>query len=695
MTFTTKETDNGRYSTLLISLLFLFFIQQLTMLVEAIYHHNLLDKKIGLSALGFACFLSLIVLFYKKRGIEFLVHKFVWLFLLIHLLIPWLPAPLRIAATGLGISLFLILFILILSGKLWGKSDLTLSITLAVLTSISLRAFGSTLDISLNGKTAIIGGLLILFAVWLLWRLRDQTTEEKRIDSEVLGSRGSLYLFVTGVFSVFSFIYFFLASPGVLSRWTGADYLTINIIISVSLSLFILLISATKLIRKLRRWLLVLWNVLFCLMLILDIKLNMISLLDSPDTNPLIVYDSILWQDWITYSMLVLSPILFINFSLFKQRIVGESTDKLAGPALFSAFILLILIIILIFTNIWGYVEPIGKFFRHAFYLPFLISAIGMLAPYWFIKNPVKPYFNSHLNRKHLTIIGTVLCCLTVIGILSTQSLPSKMVSNKDELILMTYNLQQGVDCFGNRSYQEQLAVIKKINPDILCLQESDVTKVSGGNNDIVRYFSDKLDYYSYYGPKSVTGTFGAAILSRFPISNCRSIFTYGNKDEIGTAICNILINEESVLVINNHPAGSCLSHQSHLDMLKKFFHENEYIIAMGDFNFTQTSSFYKQINAELTDSWLAIYPDGIGYYHATDQHPGFKVYNPRSGRLFANNRLDMSERIDHIFVSRNFKVTQAKYLPAPASASDHPVHWVVVENANILNIGPHPHDLP
>ncbi len=159
-----------------------------------------------------------------------------------------------------------------------------------------------------------------------------------------------------------------------------------------------------------------------------------------------------------------------------------------------------------------------------------------------------------HANRKHLTIIGIILCCLSITGLVSTQSTPSKVISNKDELILMTYNLQHGVDCFGDRSFQQQLAIIKQINPDILCLQESDVAKVSGGNNDIVRYFSDKLNYYSYYGPKSVTGTFGAAILSRFPISNSKSIFTYGDKDEIGTAVCNVLINEDSVLVINNHP---------------------------------------------------------------------------------------------------------------------------------------------
>ena len=259
-----KDKDNSKYPTVLFSLLFLFFIQELTLLVEAIYRHNLLDKKIGLSTLGFLFFLSPIVLFYKKRGIEFLAYKTVWLFLLIHLLTPWLHASLRIAGTGLCVSLFLIFFILILNGKLWANADLTIGISFSVLISICLRAFGSTLDILLNGKTIIIGWLLIFFAIWLLWRLRVQTTEDEyRIDSEVIGSKGSLYFFVAGLFSVFSFIYFFAASPGVLARWTGANYLVINVIISITITLVIILITSSKLINKLKRWHLVLWNILF------------------------------------------------------------------------------------------------------------------------------------------------------------------------------------------------------------------------------------------------------------------------------------------------------------------------------------------------------------------------------------------------------------------------------------------------
>ncbi len=81
-----------------------------------------------------------------------------------------------------------------------------------------------------------------------------------------------------------------------------------------------------------------------------------------------------------------------------------------------------------------------------------------------------------------------------------------------------------------------------------------------------------------------------------------------------------------------------------------------------------------------MTDAWLAVYPDGIGQYQPMDLNSEFKDRNARSGRLLTDNRLDMSERIDHIFISKSFKVIQASYLPATESASDHPAHWVVVQ---------------
>jgi len=62
-----------------------------------------------------------------------------------------------------------------------------------------------------------------------------------------------------------------------------------------------------------------------------------------------------------------------------------------------------------------------------------------------------------------------------------------------------------------------------------------------------------------------------------------------------------------------------------------------------------------------LTDSWLALHPDGIGVMPDTGEP------------------LDMTQRIDHIFVSPDFEVVESHYIPTPASQTDHPAHWSVI----------------
>ena len=68
-----------------------------------------------------------------------------------------------------------------------------------------------------------------------------------------------------------------------------------------------------------------------------------------------------------------------------------------------------------------------------------------------------------------------------------------------------------------NALIRQQLALIRQVSPDILALQESDSTRISLNNNDYARYYAGKLGYYSYYGPKTLTGTYGTALLSKYP----------------------------------------------------------------------------------------------------------------------------------------------------------------------------------
>ena len=107
---------------------------------------------------------------------------------------------------------------------------------------------------------------------------------------------------------------------------------------------------------------------------------------------------------------------------------------------------------------------------------------------------------------------------------------------------------------------------------------------------------------------------------------------------------------------------------------------QHDIVISMGDYNFTQNSPYYEQITSHLVDSWLARWPDGVGQVdmeHVAPVDAGERKTS--SGKLLGEGRLDMTDRIDHIFVSDNFKVKESHYLPAPESQTDHPAHWAVV----------------
>ena len=117
----------------------------------------------------------------------------------------------------------------------------------------------------------------------------------------------------------------------------------------------------------------------------------------------------------------------------------------------------------------------------------------------------------------------------------------------------MTYNIQQGFDAEGNKNLEGQLAVIRTVNPDILGLQESDTARVANGNVDAVRYFADNLNMYSYYGPTTTTGTFGIALLSKYPIQNPTTFFMYSTGEQTATIHAEISKGGKTYQVFVTH----------------------------------------------------------------------------------------------------------------------------------------------
>jgi len=226
----------------------------------------------------------------------------------------------------------------------------------------------------------------------------------------------------------------------------------------------------------------------------------------------------------------------------------------------------------------------------------------------------------------------------------------------------MTFNTQQSNDDAGEKSFERQLALIRKVSPDILALQESDSARISLNNNDYVRYFAEKMGYYSYYGPTTITGTYGTAILSKYPLLNTRTVFTYSDTDEIAIAEAEIEIHGRRITIYNVHPDGSATAKLIFAKTLLERSQDKPYVIALGDYNLRPDEEGYQLIDRVYIEAWSNVYPTEVSADGVAS--PG-------------------KNRIDHIFVSPSLSVRNPIYVLPPESATDHPVHWAEVSWEN------------
>lgn len=216
-------------------------------------------------------------------------------------------------------------------------------------------------------------------------------------------------------------------------------------------------------------------------------------------------------------------------------------------------------------------------------------------------------------------------------------------------------NTQESNDKFGEKSFEAQLALIRQVNPDILALQETDSTRISLNNNDYVRAFADRLGYYSYYGPKTVSGTYGNAILSKYPILDPRTVFMFSDQDETGVAEAEVEVSGNRFVIYDVHPDSSDPAMLGFAQNLLARSQDKPYVIAMGDYNLRDYEEAYQLIDSVHTNAWTSVYPSEI-----------------------SSDGVDMSgeNRIDHIFLSPNLTALDPTYILPPESATDHPVHW-------------------
>ena len=492
---------------------------------------------------------------------------------------------------------------------------------------------------------------LLLGACLVLSGLQPELNSQKK--------GGNRTISIWGIYLILTLVYFSYSAPAVIARWTEGNYtLIVSLVSLLSLAWVWISIFRPNLLENISsRWVLI-WNLLFTLSLTLTLLAHRVPFpptLDSPAVEvgaPTVLQMIPLWL------MLLLFPVLYLDLQIFldKMHSSDQPARSLVPGILLGSISLVVLIFINIFTNVWGYIEPISPLFRNTFWLSYFLLSTGITLLVWVTirGKPTPQEEPAQAGHWAWTVLLVIIFLVTLVLALP-ESHDQADASAKTSLRVMTFNTQQSNDEFAEKSLEAQLALMRQVSADIISLQETDSTRISLNNNDYVRYFADKLGYYSYYGPKTVTGTFGTAILSRFPLENTRSSFMYSDKDETGVAEAEVEVGGVRFTIYDVHPDSSDSAMLDFAQTLLLRSQDKPYVIALGDYNLRDYEEAYQLIDSVYTNAWTSVYPSEI-----------------------SPDGVDMSgdNRIDHIFMSPNLSALNPTYILPPESATDHPVHW-------------------
>jgi len=652
-----SESHQGR-DIILFSIGFLFFFQLISDFIEAVYVFGLLGTGIPPEIVSVLFLFSpVLLLLFGKKLPGWLLVAAGELMLLCRVLEVMVDTRGKMIVAGLGVAAFLVFMPGLFAGHEHKRGEsLGIGLMLGLAASIALRAVNSGVDISTHGGLQAIGWLLAVVAGYLLWRLRKPSAEANAPPKAA--STGRVVGLSLGLACALLLLYFAFASPNVIARWTGADYLSVLIaaVMGLCLTAGIWLMKGRATFNLSSRIVLI-WNIVFVLALVTTILPYQIGFPDSPAGYPLAEPSVAGFYQIPLYLMLLTFPVILIDFKLFAEALIdGRPTPRALGTGFtVAALFMLVMILAHVFTTVYDYIPVIGPYFRDQFWLVYLILGVGLTLATLLIHKEGHAQEQAVTSEKVKSAVRWALLFLVgiaLVGARQTAATPVSPTADASSLRVFTYNVQQGYSEDGLWNFDGQLELIQEMNPDILGLQESDTNRIAGGNTDLVRYFADRLDMYSYYGPTSVTGTFGIALLSKYPIENPHTYFLYSIGEQVAVIEAQISVGGQTFNVYVTHLGndGPIVQQEGFLEIVAG----KEDVIAMGDFNFRPPTEQYTLTTETLDDAYLL------------------------STQVVEAAGFDLADCIDHVFVTPNTQIGEARYLVGPQS--DHPAMFVVVE---------------
>lgn len=660
-----ERFQKGPYARItLYAVLLLFFFQLIWDFVEAIYAFGLMGTDIPVEIVSVLfLFTPLFLLLWRGQLSLRSLTVFGMLMIISRLMEVMLSTRGRMIVSGIGVGAFMMLFPALLSRRAQAESDdaaLDFSAGLMVAVSLSalFRGVNSGIDISTVGMFQIIGWFLALVAAWLLMKQPGDTAAANREadhrSNQSKPAKGGLTSLSLGITAIFIFVFFAFGAPNVIARWAGLDLLWVEITFMAAAALTAWGMSQPRILARMQDvQLLRAVNISFMVLLMLAILPHQIQFPGAASGYPL-SEPTINWIHLLPlFLMLVLSPVLFLNLSAFSRALIAlkPTARSLGGSFSLASLFWLFLILAHISTTVYDYLPVIGPPFRDRFWLVFLIAGAAMLAPLWRRDMP-KSQIHTPL-KKAVPALVTILALAAVGGVMLRTASPAEADSETRKLRLLTYNIQQGYSEDGLKNFDGQLELIRSLDADVIGLQESDTNRIAGGNSDVVGYFADRLNMHAYYGPSVIPGTFGIALLSKYPIESPRTFYMFSEGEQTAAIHAQISVGGKRLNLFVTHlgNGGPIVQQEAIMEVVGEY----QDVLLMGDFNFRPDTEQYQMTTAVLDDAWLLQWPEGVD-----------------------SQGLNPDRRIDHFFVSPGTRVNDARHLISPQS--DHPAVLIEVE---------------
>jgi endonuclease/exonuclease/phosphatase family metal-dependent hydrolase len=284
----------------------------------------------------------------------------------------------------------------------------------------------------------------------------------------------------------------------------------------------------------------------------------------------------------------------------------------------------------------------IGPVFRDRFWVTVALPTAAIVAALFAV---IPSQLSPLRSRRTLAGGVAVLALLTLAGAAYVRTNPASPAPGAS-LNVVSFNVLQGYGADHQRNFDGQLELLRSLDADIIGLQESDTNRVAGGNDDLVRYLADGLNLYSYAGPRTVAGTFGIALLSRYPISEPRTFYLFSEGEQTAVIVARVTAPDKTFNVLVTHLGnGGPLEQQNEVLSLASPLSD---VLLLGDFNFPPASEQYQVTTRLLEDAWARRWPSGQDASGST-----------------------LPRRIDYVFVSPGTDVLEAEYVDT--RDSDHP----------------------